>query len=224
MPGGSQNPLGVDGELEALAQDLELVDGGGAVDVGGDEERVVALLHEEAGELADGGGFAGALEADQHDPGRLALLRAVDARLDGPHHVDQLALADGDEMIDGGDADGLALGLGLELDDLADGLGLDAIEELLGDVVVDVGLEQRQADVAQGLVDDLGGQLRLPGQPRLGGSKAASQRLEHRGRFLLQAGGEATGGWLAVRGSRSSTNRTTRYEPPATGAVPIDRG
>ena len=57
--------LGVDG----LGDDFELLAGGGAVDVDGDEQGAVAALFEPGGELAGGGGFAGALEAGHEDDG-----------------------------------------------------------------------------------------------------------------------------------------------------------
>ena len=51
----------------------QLLDGGGALEVGADQQRVAALLLEPAGQLGRVGGLAGALQAGhQHDGGRLA--------------------------------------------------------------------------------------------------------------------------------------------------------
>ena len=64
-----------DRDVDLLAEDLELLDGGGALHVGGDEQRLLALLLEQARELRAGRRLARALEADHHDAGRLALGR-----------------------------------------------------------------------------------------------------------------------------------------------------
>lgn len=56
---------------EALGPDAELLDGGGAEGISRGEEDAVALLLEEAGELGRGGGFAGAIDADDEDDLRL---------------------------------------------------------------------------------------------------------------------------------------------------------
>ena len=58
--------LFVDRDVDLLAERLQLVDGGGAVDVGGDQQRIAALLAQVHGELAGVGRLAGALQADQH--------------------------------------------------------------------------------------------------------------------------------------------------------------
>ncbi len=50
-----------DGDADLLAEDLELLDGGGALHVGGDEQGLVTLLLEPARELGAGGRLAGAL-------------------------------------------------------------------------------------------------------------------------------------------------------------------
>ncbi len=48
--------------MQLLAQDPQLVDGGGTVDVGGDEERLLPFLEILVGELAGGRRLAGALQ------------------------------------------------------------------------------------------------------------------------------------------------------------------
>ena len=50
----------------------ELFARGGTVDVGGNDEGAMAVLREPFGELAGGGGFAGALQADDHPDRRRA--------------------------------------------------------------------------------------------------------------------------------------------------------
>ena len=61
-----------------LADDLELGDGVRALQVGGDEDRGVALVLEPAGQLAGERRLAGALQAGEHDHGR-RVLRELDA-------------------------------------------------------------------------------------------------------------------------------------------------
>ena len=56
-----------DRDADLLAEDLELLDGGGALHVGRDEERLLPLLLQVARELGAGGRLPGALEADHHD-------------------------------------------------------------------------------------------------------------------------------------------------------------
>ena len=59
--------------LPGIAYDLDEAeqDGGGAIEVAGDEQRAAALLFEPVGEFGGGGGFAGAVEAADEDVGRL---------------------------------------------------------------------------------------------------------------------------------------------------------
>ena len=74
---GSPTPLpgsgAKTGDAGALAVDLELVDGVGALQVGGDQHRLLALLLEPERELGGQRRLAGALEAGQHDHGRRGL-------------------------------------------------------------------------------------------------------------------------------------------------------
>ena len=135
--------LAEDGDVELLADDLELLDGRGALEVGGDEQGLAALRGEHPGELAGGGRLARALEAAEHQDRRARLLEP-DRRVDRPHQLDHLVVDDLDDLLLGPDG----------LDQLgADGLLVDLGHELLDDVVVDVGLEQGRADLAQPLVD-----------------------------------------------------------------------
>ncbi len=70
--GGVAALLGLDDlDVGALGPDFELLDGGGAEGVGGAEEDgsgwSIFSAGEVGGELAGGGGFAGAVDADHHD-------------------------------------------------------------------------------------------------------------------------------------------------------------
>ncbi len=71
-------------------------------------------------------------------------------------------------------------------DHLAQRLLLDAGEKTLGDVELDVRLQQRDADVAQGVVDVGLGQLRLARQLVLGGLEALGDCVQHA--MLLERG------------------------------------
>ena len=92
--------LGIDSEAELFADDVELVDGGGALQVGGDEQRLATLLLDHAAELAAGGGFAGALQAAHHEDAGIAGLQ-VQRMVDRAHQVDEFLVDDADELLRG---------------------------------------------------------------------------------------------------------------------------
>jgi hypothetical protein len=73
-----------DGDADALAQDDELLHRRWALHVGGDEQRLVALLVEPARELGRRGRFARALQANEHQTRRAAF--GVRERLLGALH------------------------------------------------------------------------------------------------------------------------------------------
>ena len=83
----------------------ELLDGGGTVDVGGDQVRPPpALVAQVARELGGGGRLAGAVQADQHDDDRR---RAAEVERDAacsPSSADQLAMHELDEVLLGREA------------------------------------------------------------------------------------------------------------------------
>jgi len=110
-----------------------------------DEHDGAAALFEVGGELAAGGGFAGALQAAHHDDGR-AGLDEIDIRVHRPHQVDQLVINDLDHHLAGLEA----------LDDLLPlGLFQHALGEILDDLEIDVGFEQGRAHIAHGIADIL---------------------------------------------------------------------
>jgi hypothetical protein len=77
--------------------------------------------------------------------------------------------------------------LGLELDLLAARGLADPVHEALDHAELDVALEQRQPDVAQGLVDDGVVEFGLAGQALLGGAEAFGEGLEHGRRSIPHA-------------------------------------
>src|SRR5207302_5411611 len=82
----------------ALAPDLQLLDGGGAESIGGGEQHALALRAQQAGQLADGGGLAGAVHPDhQQNFRRFHLLgRTLGGGEDGEQLLLQQALEFGD--------------------------------------------------------------------------------------------------------------------------------
>jgi len=55
------------GDIQLFAHRFQLLDGSGAVDVAGGQQRALALLAHVRGQLCAVGGLAGALKAHQHD-------------------------------------------------------------------------------------------------------------------------------------------------------------
>src|SRR3954449_7340946 len=127
----------------------ELVDGGRPVDVARrHRDRRAVLGLQVAGELGARGRLARALEAGHEDHGRRPR-RERDAHRGAAHQRRELLVDDLDDL--------------LARVELADDLGAEAAllhrrRELLDDLEVDVGLEQRKADLAHGLVDVVLGQ------------------------------------------------------------------
>ena len=60
----------VDRHADLFAEHLELIDGGGTLQVGGDQQRLAAALAQHQGQLAGGGRFALTLQTAEHDDGR----------------------------------------------------------------------------------------------------------------------------------------------------------
>ena len=110
------------------------------------------------GELGRDGRLTNTLEAGEHDRDDPRAL--LERRVHRPHQVAEFFFADLDEMLARRDSD-LAAGSILDAcrDLLAETALFDLREERPRDVEVDVGLQQRHADVAQGIVDALFGEF-----------------------------------------------------------------
>ena len=134
--------LAVDGDLDLAAELLELVDRRGTLQVGGDERGLLARLPEQQRELRGRRRLARALEAGHQDHGRR--LPEGEARVAGAHQRGQLLVHDLHDLLAGVEA--------LQ-DVLAARTLLDLRDEVLDDLEVDVGLEQREADLAHRLRD-----------------------------------------------------------------------
>ncbi len=111
------------------------------------------------------GRLARALKAAKHQDSRPRLLEP-DRWIDGPHQLDQLVVHDLDDLLLGPDA----------LDQLGAGrLDVDPRHELLNDVEMNVGLEQRIAHLAQTFL-----------HVRFGQNSADTKAFEGRGEPFLQ--------------------------------------
>ena len=151
---GRADRPGVDLDPDVVAQLHELVDRGGAVHVGGHQQRLVAILAQPDRQLGGGGRLARALQPDQHHHRRLGVELQLVAL--AAQHLDQLVVHDLDDLLAGLDA--------------VEHVGADApsrarsATKVLDDLVVDVGLQQGKPDLAQGDVKVGLGDLGLAAQ------------------------------------------------------------
>ena len=110
----------VDADLDGFGDDLELLASGGTVNVDRDQHGAVTALLEPGGELAGGGGFAGALQAGHEDDG---------GRLRGELEAGRVFAEGGDELV-ANDLDDLLGGRKGGEDFGADGLLADLLDEV----------------------------------------------------------------------------------------------
>ena len=132
-------PHGVHGDLDLTPEHLELVDGRRPVDVRGHEEREPALRPQVRGELRRERGLARSLEPRDQDHGRRHG-REIDRRRRRPHQRDELVVDDLDDELARRQA---------PQHFLADGLLLDLVDEILDDLVIDVGVQEDPADLTE---------------------------------------------------------------------------
>ena len=129
--------LGEDRDIDLAAERAELLDGGGTLEVGADEQRVAALLLEPAGQLGRVRRLARALQSrHQYDRGRPGGVRDLEGL--APEGVHQLLVDDLDDLLAG--VQNLRPGE-------ADGLLADALDDGAGHAHVDVGLEEGATDL-----------------------------------------------------------------------------
>ena len=142
-------------DVQLLANHLELLDCRGAVYVARDEQRAaLLLLAQQACELGAVGGFARALQTSHHHNGGRVGRYGQTGGL-AAEQADQFLVDDLDDL----------LGRGQAFQDLGVGrLFGDRLDEILGDLEVDVRLEKRHADFAHGLLDVGLGQASLAAQ------------------------------------------------------------
>ena len=128
-------------DIDLAAEDGELVDGGGAMEVARDEKWRAALGFQQAGQLSRGGGFSCAVEANDEDASGL-----VEVQLGG------VASKECAEFLVKNFYDLLA-GRHAAENGFAEGLLLDLGYEILRDLEVDIGIEQRESNLAEGVRD-----------------------------------------------------------------------
>ena len=137
--------LGVEDRHLGLSADrAQLLAGGGPLHVGRHQQRVAPAALEPAAELGGRGGLARALQAGHQDHARQPRAEHQRARLGAAQHLDHLVAHDAQHGLIGRQA--------LQ-DVLAHRTGAHALDELLRDAEVDVGLEQGEPDLAKRRVD-----------------------------------------------------------------------
>src|SRR5690606_17180137 len=117
-------------------QRLQLVDGRGAIYVGGNEKRTAALLAQMERQLAGHRRLTGALQADEHDDGR-GLRPEVEATW-LTKRLHELVMHNLDHLLARRQA---------AHDFLPDGALANTADEVLDDLEVDVGLKQGQTNL-----------------------------------------------------------------------------
>ena len=142
------------GDVQLRAHGLQLLDGGGTVDVAGGQQRALALLAHVGGKLCAVGGLARALQTHQHHHAG-GLGADVELLVLSAHQVAELLIDDLDDH----------LGRVQSLQHVgADGLLGDGLGELLDHLEADVGLQQGHAHLAHCLADVTLGQTALAAQ------------------------------------------------------------
>ena len=156
---------------DLAGEGAELFDRRGSLQVGAHEQGVAPLLLEPLGELAGVGGLTCTLQTrHEHDGGRFR----------GVGDLHRLATEAGGQLLEN------------DLDDLLSRIEgvrqllphrplANATDEVLGDVEVDVGFQQGEADLAQDIVDVRLGQLAAAAEATEDPVESIGQCLEHGG-------------------------------------------
>ena len=166
--------LGIDVGAGAAADGDQLVDRRRAIDVAGSEGDVLAVLAQQAGQLAAGGRLTRALQAGHQDHGR-PLRGEREVAPGAAHQRGQLLVDDLHDLLAGVEA----------LQDIrAQAALLHGLRELLDDLEVDVGLEQREADLPHRAVDVGLGQLAAAADVGKRRAEALGELVKHGRRSL----------------------------------------
>ncbi len=128
----------------------ELFACGGAIDVSGDDHRPMAVFSEPFAHFSGGGGFAGALQAD-NEPDR----RRARTELRFRFAAEQVGEFVAHDFYD------LLIGRELQQNFLAEGFFADVGDEFVGDAEVYVAIEKRFANFGEAGVEMLVGELAL---------------------------------------------------------------
>ena len=161
----------MDRHIELTAQHDELLDGRRPLEVGRHEHHTAAAGEDLLGELGRRGRLARPLEATEHQDCGPACFE-VERMIHRPHQVDQFAVDDADEL----------LGRVERFEHpLADRIFADPLQELLGDVIGHVGLEQGCPNVGEPLPHVGGREFAAAAERVEGGGEGGSQRFKHGG-------------------------------------------
>src|SRR5690606_22652472 len=136
------------------------------------------LLREPARELGGGRRLPRALQTDHHDAGR-SLARPRDRLALVRHEGDELVVANLDELLARAHSVRGAAVANARLDRLPERLALDAGEKPLDDPELDIGLQERETDLAQRGLDVVLIELREAGQAVLSLPKPLGECVEH---------------------------------------------
>src|SRR5881628_3931183 len=158
-----------DRDFDLLPELFELVHSGGALDVGGNQERLaLVLVLDEEGKLPAGGGFPASLKACHQDHRGVPRL-VVDSRINGSHQPRHFLIDDVDELLTGVHA----------LQDLlSQSFDLHPGEEILHHVKRHVGLKERDPDFPQRFANVALGDL-FPRNSPNDVAEAAGDGLKH---------------------------------------------
>ena len=167
--GGGFGILGMDGNIQLTAQGFQLGNGRRAAQVGRHQEGGVALAAQVQGQFGGGSGFAGPLQADQHQHGGQTAgggKAVVAAAEDGG----QFLVDDFDHLLAGGEA---------FQDGGVQGAFLDFSHKVPGYPKVHIGFQQGTAHLPQGVVNILFGQAAFAGKPVKDAGQLVGQVLKH---------------------------------------------
>lgn len=146
-----------------------LVGSGGTVDVARREQRRATLLLEQVGQLYGSRGLTGALQAHEHDDIGNTVAKD-ELALGGAEHLGKLVEHDLDDVLRRRE----------RLHDLCGHAALLSLgDELLDNLKVNVGLEQRHANIAHGRSNIGLGQLALAAQAVKCVVEAIAQGIKH---------------------------------------------
>ena len=137
----------------ALRDLCELFASGGAINVGGDDHGAMAVFGEPFAHFSGGGGFAGALQADDEPDGRRA---RAELRV-------RFAAEEVGELV-AHDFYNLLIGRELQQHFLAESFFADVGDEFVGDTEIHVAIEKRLANFGEAGVEVLVGELALAAQ------------------------------------------------------------
>ncbi len=184
-----------------------MLDGGGSGQIARDEDDVLLPVLEPGGQLAAGGGLARAIESAKREAQRA--VRGQFRRVAGKAGQ-QFVVDDFDELLAGADA-------GQHL--RAETLFLHLVAKILGDLVIHIGGEQRQAHFPHGV-----------GHIAFAELAVTAQRLEDALEFFLEkieAHGSASLAAISasvILSLSKGKSKNCRRELPVTSSVPAASG